>query len=155
MLIWARLGFARQRLYITPERRQAFFRPPQSVTRRRGAHEPHGCKQSSDCSFSRRRRGRGHLSEPLDARKRRHGQDNPGYWGESRRLEFSRTACAPEDPEVDRRAKSARLSIPEVDARASARLPLSLPYDHAHMPPLWHLTDYHPPRSPAPVLLLV
>ena len=32
---------------------------------------------------------------------------------------------------------------------APVRLPL--PYDHVHMPALGHLTDYHPPRSPAPV----
>ena len=49
--------------------------------------------------------------------------------------------CAPEtNPAVGRRAKSARLSIPEVDARASARLPRSLPHDHVHMPLFWHLT---------------
>ena len=35
--------------------------------------------------------------------------------------------------------------------RERAPLPLSLPYDHVHMPALGHLTDYHPPRSPAPV----
>ena len=142
MLIWARLGFARQRLYITPERRQAFFRPPQSVTRRRGAHEPHGCKQSSDCSFSRRRRGRGHLSEPLDARKRRHGQDDPGYWGAST---ASRVFAKP------RARRIARLEV-QVGARARrAPVRLPLPYDHVHMPALGHLTDYHPPLSPAPV----
>ena len=34
---------------------------------------------------------------------------------------------------------------PEVGARARrAPVRLPLPYDHVHMPPFWHLTDYHP-----------
>ena len=39
-----------------------------------------------------------------------------------------------------RPARCAPETNPAVGARTSARLPLSLPHDHVHMPPFWHLT---------------
>ena len=90
-----------------------------------------GITKSADTALTRRSFGygprrcrHGACGTTLAAKKRATGRANETHGSQC--FDFSDRPKAP---------------LP-VRLRAPVRLPL--PYDHVHMPPFWHLTDYHP-----------